>query len=109
MTHEQVFQQLESLAMSFQGAELGKSCKKKSVKIGKKSILFLGQGKSGPELILKLQESLEQARAIEKQHPESCKVGKSGWVTLQLANPELHDSSKAWVRESHKVQTKLTR
>lgn len=104
-TSDQLRTELENVLTSIPNIDVGKSCKKRSYKIGKKSVAFLGEGKGGVnELMLKLSDSLSQAETLAEAHPECFKVGKGGYVTVRF-EPHTPDFSilSAWIAESHQM------
>src|SRR5690349_5593946 len=98
--------ELESLrkfALGLPGTEESVACagtvlEKRTVKAGGKAFLFVG----AKDLMLKLGESLPEARKLAKEDPERCKAGAGGWVTLRIESslPLPGARLRAWVAES---------
>lgn len=70
-------------------------------KVRSKIFVFLGTDSSG-RFTVKLDESHEHALSIEGAAPTGYGLGKSGWVTVPLADVPL-DVLRDWVEESYRI------
>lgn len=77
----------------------GTAIEKRTLKVAGKAFLFLGLA----DAMLKLEASIDEARAIEAKAPAHCKVGKGGWTKLALDGkaPAPPSVLARWVAESH--------
>jgi predicted DNA-binding protein (MmcQ/YjbR family) len=95
---------LLEFALRFPGAWEDHPWEEDVVKVGKKIFVFLGtDGSSDPGMIVKLDESHEQALAVPGAAPTGYGLGRSGWVTVPFRDttPPLV-VLKDWVEESYR-------
>jgi hypothetical protein len=99
-------QTLQKLALRYPEAEEGIACagtpmESKTVKVGSKAFLFLGE----KDMRLKLGDSLAEATKLAAKAPDRYEVGMHGWVKLTFSNDESPslDLRKRWVDESYRL------
>ncbi len=74
------------------------------VKVGKKIFVFLGENGNEPaKFAVKLDESLDQALAVDGAEPSGYGLGKAGWVNVPLKgrSPSM-GVLQDWVEESYR-------
>ena len=97
-------QKILQFALGFPGAWEDHPWEEDVVKVGKKIFVFLGtEDSSDPGMIVKLDDSHEQALAVPGAAPTGYGLGRSGWVTVPYRDttPPL-DVLKDWVEESYR-------
>jgi hypothetical protein len=79
----------------------GTSLEKTTFKVKNKAFLFLGVA----DAMLKLRDSLAEAKTIAAKSPNQCKAGANGWVSLKFDDNEVVplDVLKRWVKESYQL------
>jgi len=75
----------------------GTALESRTIKVRKKAFLFLRAGTA----MVKLRDSLPEARKIAAKDPDRCKAGGTGWVTAATDLPLA--VLKRWVGESYKL------
>lgn len=75
---------LRALAMRYPETTEGTSCTKAAFKVRTKSFLFLEEKEDSWNLMLKLDESLDEAELLAEKQPDNYSVGKHGWTTLRF-------------------------
>ena len=100
-----LLERVRTTALSYPQTEEGIACagtaaEKRTLRVGGKAFVFLGSG----DIMLKLQDSIGEATAFAAQHPDACKVGAHGWVTLTITNAAPATSTLLnWVNESYRL------
>lgn len=96
---------LRSVALGLGRVEEGVSCDKSAYKAGGKGFLFVGPERGGGvNVMLKLRESLAEARSLAEAHPEVYSVGATAWVTARFADGAGPVAVLTrWVAESYRV------
>ena len=99
-------QTLQKLALRYPEAQEGIACagtalESKTIKVGNKAFLFLGE----KDVRLKLGESLAEAAKLAAKVPGRYEVGVHGWVKLTFSNDETPplDLLKRWIDESYRL------
>ena len=100
---------LRNFALSLPEAEATPSCNKIAFKAGKKNFCFLGEGKD-PEagafgVMLKLTDSLAEAKKLAKSDPQQYRAGSNGWVNADFAKGEAPPAGllEGWIEESFRA------
>ena len=100
---------LRKIALSFPAASEKPSCNKAAFSAGKKNFFFLGEGQ-GPEVgalntMLKLTDSLAEAKELAKSQPGIYSVGDSGWLSAKFAAGESPPAGlfERWIEESYRA------
>ena len=99
-------QPMQKLALRYPEAQEGIACagtalESKTVKVGNKAFLFLGE----KEVRLKLGESLPEATKLASKAPGRYEVGVHGWVKLTFGDNETPPLNllKRWIDESYRL------
>jgi hypothetical protein len=94
------------LALQYPEAKEGIACagtslEKRTIKARNKAFLFLGP----KDLMLKLGESLADARKLASREPDRYQAGASGWVKVNLENhpPPPLEVLERWIDESYRL------
>ena len=79
----------------------GTSLEKRTVKTHRKAFVFLGVG----DMMVKLRESLPEARRLAKKEPERYRAGAHGWVKASFAEDEVPPMRllERWIDESYRL------
>lgn len=80
----------------------GTSIERRTMKVRGKAFLFLG----ATDAKFKLQDALKEASQFAEDHPDSCRVGSSGWVDLTFGDDRTTPPTsvlKRWIAESHSL------
>lgn len=76
----------------------GTALEKRTIKAKKKAFLFLGAA----DAMLKLADSLAEAKRLAAKSPEHYKVGATGWVTVKFADADPpRGLVERWIEESY--------
>jgi hypothetical protein len=96
---------LRATAHSYPEVSESLVCGRQSFKARKKSFLFVGERLAGCDAMVKLRDSLSQAKALARQMPDSVTVGANGWVTVvfQGRNHPPLNQVKKWIDESFRL------
>ena len=101
-----VVKALRQTALKYPETSEGIACagtpiERRTIKVRKKTFLFLGKG----DAMLKLKDSLPEAKRLAKKEPERCKAGSAGWVTVVVKDDALTPPAmlKRWVDESFRL------
>ena len=100
----QVRRGLLAFALGFPGAWLDHPWDEDVVKVGKKVFVFFGMEDMDEKLVtIKLDDSRDQALAVNGAEPAGYGLGRSGWVTIPLRDTTppaavLED----WIDESYR-------
>jgi hypothetical protein len=93
-------------ALGYPEAEEGIACagtslEKRTIKVRSKAFLFLGP----KDLMLKLGESLAEARIMASREPDRYHAGASGWVKVDLEKhgPPPIEVLARWIDESYRL------
>jgi predicted DNA-binding protein (MmcQ/YjbR family) len=82
---KQIRRRLLRFALGFPGAWLDHPWDEDVVKVGKKVFVFFGMEEMDePLLTVKLDDSHDQALAVDGAEPTGYGLGRAGWVTLPL-------------------------
>ncbi len=97
-----ISEQLRVRALALPETSEGTSCVNRAFKVRKKNFLFVGEKPELVKVMLRLDASLEEARAMEDPRIE---VGKNGWVTVRFRPDDVPDADllAAWVVESFRT------
>ncbi|MBT3220870.1 MAG: MmcQ/YjbR family DNA-binding protein [Proteobacteria bacterium] len=92
---------LRSVALDLPETSEGTSCVNRAFKVRKKNFLFIGEKPGWLRVMLKLTESLDEARAMD----DRVDVGKTGWVTLRFEPTNAIDEELLfrWILESFRA------
>ena len=94
-------------AASFVGATEGASCNQSAFKVGTSSFFFVGPGAKGQgfKAMLKLTDSLSQAKRFAAKNPAGVQVGSTGWVTVRFSveEPIAKAVWEKWLKESYTI------
>jgi hypothetical protein len=79
----------------------GTSLEKRTVKAHGKAFVFLGVG----DVMVKLRESLPEARRLARKEPERYRAGAHGWVKATIAEDEVPPLAllERWIDESYRL------
>lgn len=79
----------------------GTALERRTLNVGKKAFLFLGEG----DARLKLGGSIPQAEALASRQPDRCEVGIHGWIKLMFKGDLAIDAETlaAWAEESYRL------
>jgi len=79
----------------------GTSLEKRTVKAHRKAFVFLGMA----DIMVKLRESLAEAKRLAVQQPDRYRAGAHGWVKATLIDGETAPLAllKRWIDESYRV------
>ncbi|MGZ4690465.1 MAG: MmcQ/YjbR family DNA-binding protein [Acidimicrobiia bacterium] len=91
-------------ALTFPGAHEDHPWGETVVKVKNKIFVFLGEdGSETPRFAVKLDESLEEALAVDGAEPSGYGLGKAGWVNVPLKgrSPSV-GVLQDWVEESYR-------
>ena len=96
---------LRTVALGLGQVEEGGSCDKSAYKAGGKGFLYVGPERGGGvNVMVKLRESLVEARALAEAQPEVYSVGATAWVTARFADGAGPVAVLTrWVEESYRV------
>lgn len=99
-------QALRELALRLPAVEEGVACEgtaieKRTLKVGGKAFLFLGPR----DALLKLRESLPEAKRLAQAEPERYRAGAGGWTKVCFGPDAPADLAllARWIAESHRV------
>ena len=98
-------QELRKIALQYPEAEEGTSCNKAAFKARNKAFLFVGMDDTSYNVMLKLHESLAEAKKLAAKEPDHYGVGGMDWVKATFSH---HESSPAglmekWIDESYRL------
>jgi hypothetical protein len=81
----------------------GTSLEKRTVKAHNKAFVFLGVA----DVMVKLRESLPEAKRLARKEPDRYRAGAHGWVKASLAEDEepLLSLLVRWIDESYRLMT----
>lgn len=79
----------------------GTSLEKRTVKARRKAFVFLG----ATDVMVKLRESLPEARRMAKREPDRYRAGAHGWVKASFGEDELPPLAllERWIDESYRL------
>ncbi len=97
-----ISERLRARALALPETSEGTSCVNRAFKARKKNFLFVGEKPDQVRVMLKLDRSLEQARALADPRVG---VGTNGWVTVLFPPGDVPhpDLLTAWVEESYRL------
>src|SRR5688572_1490587 len=95
---------LRAVALGIPGVEEGGSCNRVAFKGRTKGFLFVGEEGERVVVLVSLDDSLAEARALAEGAPENFKVGATGWVTARFGRGQAPPLAvlERWIRESHR-------
>lgn len=81
------------------------ACCRTAFRARKKSFLFMGATQSSCDALVKLGQSLEEARTLAAKEPARYKVGSAGWVTVTLGTDDVPPAGllERWIDESFRL------
>ncbi|MDF1800372.1 MAG: MmcQ/YjbR family DNA-binding protein [Planctomycetota bacterium] len=91
---------LRQRAAEYPGVDEGTACTQSSFKVRGKSFLFVGEQGGRYKVMLKLGESLPEARELAAAQPDNFQAGgkgKTAWVTLRFSAGDA-PAAKLWRR-----------
>jgi predicted DNA-binding protein (MmcQ/YjbR family) len=77
-----------------------------AIKVNRKAFVFIGRHEDGRgTMSLKLPESVDDALERESCAPTGYGLGKSGWVTITMGQPDSPNAAtlRAWILESYRA------
>ncbi len=96
--------QLRARALDLPGVAEGESCVKRSFKARTKGFLYLGETDDEYNVMLKVGDSVDDARSFCDEAPDRRSVGSTNWVTLRFGTTELPPPFLAdWIEESYRM------
>ena len=97
---------LRAHALGLSGAEEGIACQgtaleKRTVHVKKKAFVFLG----ADHVMVKLHDSLEDAKRLAAQDPAAYRAGANGWVTIRFVDGQALPVEQVshWIDESYRL------
>lgn len=95
---------LRDLALGFPETHEAFPWDERVIKVRGKVFVFLGRrdGTDEPMITVKLVESHGHALSVDGARPTGYGLGKSGWVTVPVADVAL-DTLRDWVEESYRI------
>ena len=99
-----------SLALGYPEVDEGDSCVKRAFRVHKKGFLYLGEKVGSYNAMVKLDESLDEARELSATAPDRFAVGSGGWVTIKLPEDDAPPLGvmERWIDESYRLQAPKT-
>ena len=99
---------LRKRASEYPGVDEGTACTQSSFKVGGKSFLFVGEQGGRYKVMLKLGESLPEARELAAAQPDNFQAGGKGataWVTVRFSaeDPPAAKLWRRWLDESYAI------
>jgi len=96
---------LRKFALKFPETREDKPWGESAIKVKGKTFVFMGDGKDGFGLSVKLPQSREFALEYNFTKPTGYNLGKSGWVTATFAKKDKIplDILEAWIAESYRA------
>lgn len=95
---------LRARALTLPGVDEGDSCVKRAFKARTKGFLYLGETEDTYNVMLKIGESLDAARAFCAENPEQRSIGDTSWLTLHFAGDEDPPAQLSdWIEESYRT------
>lgn len=102
-------QALKEAAAALPDVVEGTSCNQSSYKVGKKAVLYVGPGAKGVgfKAMFKLDDSLDEARALADDDADRFEVGTGNWVTTRFTaeKPLPKKIWNRWLKESYAAAT----
>jgi hypothetical protein len=97
---------LREYAPTFPETNEGDSCVKRAFRARTKGFLYLGEKDDSYRILVKLNASIADARALEARQPEHYTVGTTDWVTIGFAAGETPPAGliERWIDESFSNQ-----
>ena len=98
-------QALRKIALRYPEAEEGTSCNKAAFKARNKAFLFVGMDDTSYNVMLKLCESLAEAKKLAGTQPDHYGVGGMDWVKVTFNHNESPPASlmEKWIDESYRL------
>lgn len=83
----------------------GTSCTQNSFKRGKKAFLFAGEQGGRYKVMVKLKDSIPEAKKLALAEPGKYQVGKPPWVTARFSNEDTLPAEiwQRWLDESYEL------
>lgn len=105
-----VISRLRERALALPEVEEGDSCVKRSFKARKKGFLYLGEKSDEYNVMVKLGPSIDEARKLASERPDTWSVGKGGWAILKFDPSETPPKGllERWLQESYRLQAPKT-
>jgi len=101
-TQNKPMQAIRRLALSYPEVEEGTSCRRTSFKARNKAFLFMGSTDESYDVMLKLKDSLPEAKKLAAKQSAHYKAGAGGWVTARFTltpPPQL----ERWIDENYRL------
>ena len=98
-------QALRRIALQYPEAEEGTSCNKAAFKARNKAFLFVGMDETSYNVMLKLRESLPEAKKLAAKEPGHFGVGGMDWVKATFDHDESPPAGlmEKWIDESYRL------
>lgn len=105
VTESKPMQALRRIALRFPEAEKGISCHKAAFKARNKAFLFMGTEETSCNVMLKLRDSLPEARKLAAKEPDHYGVGGMDWVKVTFSHSQSPPPGlmERWADESHRL------
>ena len=96
---------LRRIAMRLPQVEEGLVCQKAAFKAGNKSFFFMGMNDTSYNTMVKLRDSLAEAKKLAAKDPERYGVGGHDWVSVTFARNESPPPGlfERWIEESYRL------
>lgn len=101
----QSIETLRRAALAYPVVVEGVVCEKAAFQAGKKSFLFVGIYDDSWNVMLKLGDSLPEAKKLAAAWPDCYKVGGTGWVTVTFHHGQIPPPGllERWMGESYRL------
>jgi predicted DNA-binding protein (MmcQ/YjbR family) len=97
------YESLREFALTMPGAWEDHPWGDTVIKVKKKIFVFLGEGDETSGISVKLDESLDEALAVEGAAPTGYGLGRAGWVSLPINGRSVSIGVlRDWIEESYR-------
>jgi hypothetical protein len=101
-----VVKALRRYALQYPETNEGSSCVKRAFRARNKGFLYLGEKDDSYNIMVKLDESLDEAGALAAGQPDHYAVGSTSWVTMNFGADQIPPDGlvERWIDESFRLQ-----
>ncbi|MFQ5968548.1 MAG: MmcQ/YjbR family DNA-binding protein [Acidimicrobiia bacterium] len=102
----EVIKTLREHSLTYPETNEGDSCVKRAFKARNKGFVYLGETEDSYNIILKLDESIPEAKALAAAEPDHYTIGNTNWVTVNFPADEIPPKGliEGWIDESFRLQ-----